>query len=163
MTDLSAQAGSNELRFFWKGDQCLWRKSLYLKWSSIGCKKFQRAHPEPFLTNFRFFENQTQFIVWPNLLSKLVQMDCASSERVTIVSKESFFFTWNHLILAAKSSKDCTPNHFGQIFGFVRNFNIGQTFTSYDRLFYPNWFLLTVPLQKGWPMSWKNVSLLETI
>ena len=162
MTDLSLRIGSNELCIFWKGDQCLWGKSLCLKRSSIDCKKFQRAHPEPFLTNFWFFENQTQFIVWPNLQSELVQMDCASSERVTNVSKESFF-TWNHLILAARSSKDCTPNHFWQIFGFVRNFNVGQTFTSYDRPFYPNWFIWTVPLQKGWPMSWKNVSLLETI
>ena len=59
-------------------------------------------------------------------------MNSASSERVTNVSEESFF-TWNDLVLAAKSSKDCTLNHFWQIFGLLRNFSIVQTFTCFNR------------------------------
>ena len=54
MTNPSVQFGSNELCLLWKGDQYGREKFLYLKGSSIGWKKFERAHPEPFLTAFQF-------------------------------------------------------------------------------------------------------------
>ena len=41
-------------------------------------------------------------------------MNCASSGIVTNVLEESFF-SWNDLVLAGKSSKESTPNHFWQI------------------------------------------------
>ena len=51
------------------------------------------------------------------LQSKLVQMNCVSSERVTNILEENLF-TWNDVVLAAKSYKVCTLNHFWQIFSF---------------------------------------------
>ena len=156
MTDLSVQIGSKELRLFWKGDQCLRGKFLYLKMSSIGCKRIQRVHPETFLINIQLFEEfrkrPNSYFLWPTLLSELVLMKCASSERVTNVLEGSFF-TWNDLVMAAKSPRECTPNHFWQIFSFLMNFGIGQTVTFYDRPFCPNWFTWTLPFLKGWPMS----------
>ena len=46
MVERSVRTGSNELSFLWKDDQLLRGKRLYLKTSGIGCKKFQRVHPE---------------------------------------------------------------------------------------------------------------------
>lgn len=51
------------------------------------------------------------------LQSKLVQMNCASSETVTNILEENLF-TWNDVVLATKSSKKCTLNHFWQILSF---------------------------------------------
>ena len=65
-------------------------------------------------------------------------MNCPSSGGVTDVLGESCF-TLNNLVFAAKSSKECTPNLFWQNLSLLRNFSIGQTFTSYDRPFYLNW------------------------
>ena len=56
------------------------------------------------------------------LLSELVQMNCASSERVINILEENLL-TWSDLELAAKCSKGCTPKHFWQSFGFLRNFS----------------------------------------
>ena len=49
--------------------------------------------------------------VRPTVLSELVPMNYASSERVANVLEENFF-TRSDLVFAAKSSKECTPNHF---------------------------------------------------
>ena len=38
------------------------------------------------------------------LQSELVQMNCASCEKLAVILDESFF-TWNDLVLSAKSSK----------------------------------------------------------
>ena len=57
MTKPTIRIGSKELHLFWKGDQFLREKFHDLKRSGIGCKKFQKMHPEPFLTNFQFFED----------------------------------------------------------------------------------------------------------
>ena len=56
------------------------------------------------------------------LLSELVQMNCASSERVINILEENLL-TWSDLELAAKCSKGCTPKHFWQSFRFLRNFS----------------------------------------
>ena len=45
------------------------------------------------------------------LLFELAEINCASSKRVTVTLKESFV-TWNDLVLAVKSSKEKTWNHF---------------------------------------------------
>ena len=97
-------------------------------------------------------KEKNNFYLFKNLLSELVQINCVSPDRVKNVLEGSFF-TWNDLVLAAKSSKEGTPNHFWQMLSFLRHFSIGQSFTSYGRPFYPNWFKQTVPLLKGWPMS----------
>ena len=62
------------------------------------------------------------YFLWPTLLSELGQMNYASSERVTNFLEKSAF-TWRHLVSAAKCSKECTSNHFWQIFSFLRNFD----------------------------------------
>ena len=112
---------SNEVCLLWKGDQFLREKFLYLKQSGIGCKKFQRVHPKPFLKIFQFLEeiyySSNFYLLWPNLLSEFSQMNRASSERVTNFSEKSFF-TWSNLVVALKCSKWCMPNHFLQIFSF---------------------------------------------
>ena len=48
-------------------------------------------------------------------------MKNASSVRVTNLLEESLF-TWNNLELIVKSSKECTPIHFSQVFGFFEEF-----------------------------------------
>ena len=53
MSKPTVQIGLNELCFLGKGDQFVREKCLYLKRSGTGCKKFQKVHPEPFLTNFQ--------------------------------------------------------------------------------------------------------------
>ena len=55
MTDPSVRISSNELCFLWKSDQFLREKFLYLKRSSIGCKKFQTDHPKTIFRKFSFF------------------------------------------------------------------------------------------------------------
>ena len=56
MIDASVQIGSKELCLLWKCKIYLRGKIVYVKRTRIGCIKFQRRHPEPFLTNFWFFE-----------------------------------------------------------------------------------------------------------
>ena len=56
MNDPSVGIGANELCVLRKGEQYRRGKFIDLKFSSIGCKKFQRVHREPFLTNFQLFE-----------------------------------------------------------------------------------------------------------
>ena len=84
-------------------------------------KKFQKVHPETFLTNFQFLEElqyrSNLYFLWPNLHSELIQMNCVSSKRVTTFL-EKIFFTWNNLVLGDKSSKEWTSNRFWQIFIF---------------------------------------------
>ena len=48
-------------------------------------------------------------------------MNCAPWERVTNFLEKSVF-TWKDMVSAAKSSKECTPNH------FLTNFQIFEEF-----------------------------------
>ena len=80
-------------------------------------------------------------------------MNSASSEMVTNFLEKSVF-SWSDFISAAKSSKEYSPNHFWQIFSFLKIFIIGQTFTFYEPTYCPNWL--------KWPASLKTViSFLE--
>ena len=166
MTNTCVWIGSNKLCHIWSGHHFLRWKFLYLKRSSIGCKKLQRVHPETFLTNFQFFQEFQHkpnfYFLWAMLLVELVQMNCASSGRVKNILEESFF-TSNDVVLAGKISREWTLNHFWQISRFLRKFNIGQTFTFYDRSFRSNYFKWTAPPRKGWLISEREVYLLETI
>ena len=130
MTDIFVAIGLNKLSLFWNVEQCLRRKFLNLKRSSIGWKKFQWVHSEPFLTDYELFEEfqhwSNFYFLWPTLLSELVQMNCTSCERVANIVQRSLF-TWNYLALAAKSSKESSPNLFWQNLSVLRNFSIGQT------------------------------------
>ena len=56
MTDPTVRIGSKKLCLLQQGDQYCAANFLYLKRSSIGLEKFQRVHPEPFLTTFQFCE-----------------------------------------------------------------------------------------------------------
>ena len=51
-------------------------------------------------------------------------MNCASFKKVTNVVEQNFF-TWNDLVLAAKSSKESTLHLFWQILRFLRNISTG--------------------------------------
>ena len=95
-------------------------------------------------------------------MSELAQINCASSERVTNFFEKTVS-TWNDLVSAAKSSKECTPTNFSQILSFLRNFSMGEAFTSYDWPYSPNWLKWTVPPLKGRPISQRKISFLETI
>ena len=48
-------------------------------------------------------------------------MNCAFCERATNIVEKSFFI-WKDLVLAEKSSKERTPNHFWQFFSFFEEF-----------------------------------------
>ena len=103
-------------------------------------------------------------------------MNFVCSSEVT-ESLEVSVFTWNDLVLFAKSYKECTPKHFFQVFGkpktssevsvftwndlvlFAKSckectpkhfFQVfGKPKTSTDRLFCPNQLIWTVLLCKG--------------
>ena len=137
--------------------------------SSIGCKKFQRVHPEWSFTRFNSFWFpllQAKFLLLmtkptvPNgskelcILQKGGQFrrNGPSSESVTKFLDKSFF-TWNNLVLAAKCSKECAGNKFWKLLNFKRKFSVGQTFACYGRTYCPNWLKWTVPSLIGWPLS----------
>ena len=137
MSDASAGIGSDELCLLWKGNQYLRGKFLYLKQSSIGCKKFQIVLPEPYLTNFRFLSNFSIGKTLPSHDRSFPQnwlKWTVPPLKGSPISERESCFTLSGLVLAAKGSKECTQNHFWQIFSFLRNFSIGQDFTSDDQL-----------------------------
>lgn len=124
---------------------------IYLKRSSIGCKKFQKLLPKPFLVIFSLLRN--------------------FSLGQTFTSHERLFcpnwLKWNAPPLkgwpntASKICKKCTPNNLLEVFTFLWNFNIGQTSASSNQSFCPNWLKLTLPTLKVWPFSQRKVSLLK--
>ena len=59
-------------------------------------------------------------------------MCCASSARVTEPLEISVFI-WSDLVLSAKSSKKCTPNHFWQVFNFFDSVYYRPNFYFYWR------------------------------
>ena len=115
MTDPSVQIGTNELCLLRKGDYIaeesffIWNNLLLAAKSSKDCTPNHFWQIFSFLRNFSVKSNF--YFLWSTLLSDFVQMNCASCERVTNIVEESFF-TWNELVLAARSSKECTPNFF---------------------------------------------------
>ena len=156
ITEPIGRIGLNELCPLWKGGKFCGEIFLCFKRSLIGCIKFQMVHAEPFLTNFQIFEEfqyRSNFdFLGPKLLAELAQMKCAWSGKVSNFV-EKCACTWNKLLSVARISKKCTPNHFWQIFSFLRNFSIGETFTSYDQTYCLNWLKLTLIPFKGWPIS----------
>ena len=123
MTEPTVRVVSNELCLSLNRAHIPREKCLYLKRSGMGCKKFQRVHSEQVLTNFQVFEEFYYkcnfYLWWANLLSKLAQMNCASLERM-LDFLEKNVVTWNDLLSAVKSCNECTPNHFWQVFNFLR-------------------------------------------
>ena len=89
-------------------------------------------------------------------------MTSTSSERVTSLSNKSVL-TWNDVVSAAKSCKESILSYFLTNFQCFELFSIGQTFTSDDQLYWSNCLKWIVTPLKGWPVSWRRVSLLETI
>ena len=129
-----------ELFILCKGERVLRDKCLYLERSGIGCKKFQRVHPELFLVPFFYsvYYRPKFYFYWPTLLSESAHMNCASSARVTEFLEISVF-TWNNQLLAAKTSEECTPEpFFTSFYFFLLSFSIDQMFTSTGRLFRSN-------------------------
>ena len=59
LADSSVHIDSYELCLLGKGNQAFGDKRFYLDRSGIDCKMFQRGHPEPILTIFRFFTRST--------------------------------------------------------------------------------------------------------
>ena len=81
-------------------------------------------------------------------------MNFVCSSEVT-ESLEVSVFTWNDLVLFAKSCKECTPKHFFQVFGKPK--------TSTGRPFCPNQLIWTVAPLQGWLSPQREVSLFVTI
>ena len=156
MSEPTFRIDSNELWLFGNCGQFVREKCLYLKRSGIGWKKFKEVTLKHFWKIFSFLRifiiGQTFRSYEQTYCPNLLKYNCASSKRVTNFSEKSVF-TWNDLVSAAKSSKECTPNYFSQMFSFFRIFIIGQTFTSDERTYCQNWLKWTVPLWKGWPIS----------
>ena len=84
--------------------------------------KFTFFHLVYYRPNFYFY--------WPTHPSELTQMNCISSA-IMIKSLEISVFTWNNLVLSVKSSKECTPNYFRQIFSFFEQFYYRPNFHFY--------------------------------
>ena len=59
LADSSVHIDSYELCLLGKDNQSFGDKRFYLDRSGIDCKMFQRGHPEPILTIFRFFTRST--------------------------------------------------------------------------------------------------------
>ena len=116
MTDASIWIGSNELCLLWKTGRYLRRKFLYLKRSSIVCKKFQIVHPEPCFTNFQFF--------WGVLvLTKLLLLFTDASvwigwNELCLNTLEGSFFTFNDLVLPAKVPESFSRTFFDKFLVF---------------------------------------------
>ena len=122
---------------------------------SLETNFFAWSASEPFLTSFHFvysfYYRPNSYFYWPTLLSKSTHINCVSSAKNLTESLGINFFIWNGLLLAANSSKECTPNHFWIVFSFSTHIAIGQTFTSAGSLFCPNRLTWTVPTLQGWP------------
>ena len=117
ITDSSVRIALSKLCLLCNDDQCLRGKFLYFKLYSIGCKKFQKVHPDLFLTIFRFLSNFSIGQTVSFLKGWLM------SQRKGFL-RETIQYWW-------KSFKECTQKHVFQVLGFLRNFSIDQTFTSY--------------------------------
>ena len=151
MTKPSVRIGTNELCFLWKGDQFLKYKFLYFKKYGTGYRMLQIVHPEPLLTNLQFLDEfqyrSNLTFLWPNLLFKLAQINCASFERVRN--------SWGKVPLLEMVwywlQKVCRMD-FRFLFDAkgLHDFSIGQTFSSYDQTFCPNWLKWTVLPAKEW-------------
>ena len=90
--------------------------------SSIGCKKALNSAPRIIFDKFSVFFDSVYYkpnfyFYWSNLLFKSTHMNSASSARLP-ESFEIIVFIWNDLVLGAKTFKECTPNHFWQVFSF---------------------------------------------
>ena len=69
--------------------------------------------------------------------------------------------TSNYLVLAGRSSKECTQNYFCQICKFFSTyFTLDQFFTSICQSFSLNRLIRTVPLMQGSPSPYSKVSFL---
>ena len=153
MTDPYGQIGWNELCFLRKGDQDGRANFFILDDLVLPGKSFKRCTLNHFwqllrfLRNFSIGQSSTSYDreFCPNCLKRTEPL--LEGGGVTVLEESSFI--WNYLVLAAKTSKECTPSLFREILSFLRNFSIGKTFTSNDRTFYPNWFKWTETLVKG--------------
>ena len=72
-------------------------------------------------------------------------MNCASSGRVTNVLEESFF-SWKYLVLAGKSYKESTPNHFWQIIIIIIIIVIVTIIIIIINLFFVDIEIVTLPI-----------------
>lgn len=121
LADSSVHIDSYELCLLGKGNQAFGDKRFYLDRSGIDCKMFQRGHPKPILTIFRFFY---KVYYWPNfnfywtiLPSESIHMNRDSSEKLT-QSLEIRVFICNDLLLAEKRFQKVSPEQFWTRFQF---------------------------------------------
>ena len=116
-----------QLCLHWKWNQVLRDKCFYLDRSSNGCKKFQRVHRKPFLTNFHFFYSfyhRPKFYYYrPAVLYELSLLwKCAHA------LKEMSFYLERSRVGCNKLSPSRTI--FDNFPFFKILFTIGQPFTS---------------------------------
>ena len=115
-------------------------------WNDLvfAAKSPKECTPNHFWQFFSFLRNFSIGQSFTTPLSELVLMNCASSGRVTNVLEESFF-SWNDLVLAGKSSKESTPNHFWQIIIIIIIIIIIVIITTIN-LFFVDVEIVTVPI-----------------
>ena len=134
MTDAFVLICSNELCLLWKGDKYLRGKFPCLKRSSIGCKKFQRVHPEAFLTNFKFFWS---IIVQAKLLLAIIDPSIGIGLNELLVSWNCKQYLRGKILHLKRSGIGCKEfkrvhaEPFLTNFQFFRSFSLSQTFTSF--------------------------------
>ena len=87
LSNPSVRTDSQELSIHCKRDQVFRDKCLYLEKSGIDWKKFQKLHPEPFLTNFQTFYSfchRSNFSLYlSNPRTELTHKSCSSSGSLT--------------------------------------------------------------------------------
>lgn len=116
---------------------------FYLERYSSVCKKFQKVHPELFLTSFLGFFDSVYYrlniyFYWPTLLFESTDMNCAFSARVT-ESLQISVLIWNNIVLAQKVPKRTPQIRFQSSFQFFfAQSSIGQTIPSIGQTFHPN-------------------------
>ena len=132
-------------------------ETIFFTWNGVvlAARSFEKYTPNHFLTSFHFvysfYYRPNSYFYWPTPLSKSTHINCVSSAKNLTESLGINFFIWNGLLLAANSSKECTPNHFWIVFSFSTHIAIGQTFTSAGSPFCPNRLTWPVPTLQGWP------------
>ena len=116
ITDLSVRVDLYELRFLYNNNQVFRDK----------CQLF-----------YSFNCRSNSYIYWPTIPTESSDMNCVSSARVNKYLEVNVV-NWNNPVLAPKSCKKSTQNHFWQVFSFLTHFTICETFTSTGQPFCPN-------------------------
>ena len=98
------------------------------------------------------------YYYWLFFLSKLTHMKCDSFARAKN-SVELGVFTWNDQVMGERSSKECTPKHFWQVFSFFNHFKVKRLLVLVNPVLRIDWYELCLLCESNWVLRWKCLYL----